>query len=65
MAAFKKHITALSKAGKIVKHQGKGASAQTLPGTASGGAASTMNDYADATPMAAPQDATDNPFGSQ
>lgn len=65
MAVFKKHLTAVGKAGQIVKHQGKGAVAQPLTGTASGGGASTMNDYAQATPMAAPQDAPSNPFGGQ
>lgn len=54
MAVFKKHLTALGKGGKVIKHTGKGATEQTLPNTASGGFASNMNDYSQATPMANP-----------
>lgn len=54
MAVLKKHLTPIGKAGKIVKHVGKGATEQNLPGAASGGFSSNMNDYSQATPMANP-----------
>ena len=56
MAAFKKHLTPIGrgKAAQIVKHVGKGATEQNLPGAAAGGYSSNMNDYSQATPMANP-----------
>jgi hypothetical protein len=57
---FKKNLTPLTKGGQITVHKGKGAVEQTLP---SRGAMSTltprnptatMNNYAKATPMGAP-----------
>ena len=54
MATFKKSLTPIGKAGKLVKHVGKGATEQNLPGTAQGGYASNMNDYSQTTPMANP-----------
>ena len=54
MTVFKKHLTAIGKGGKIVKHVGKGASETHLPNTASGGLSSNMNDYSQATPMGGP-----------
>ena len=54
MAVLKRHLTPIGKAGKIEKNVGKGATEQTLPGTAAGGYASNMNDYSQATPMANP-----------
>jgi hypothetical protein len=68
MAVLKKHLTPIGKAGKIVKHVGKGATEQHLPGAAAGGFSSNMNDYSQATPMANPSpspsaDLPDTPFG--
>jgi hypothetical protein len=56
MATLKQHITPIGrgKAAQIVKHVGKGATEQHLPGAAQGGYASNMNDYSQATPMANP-----------
>lgn len=57
---FKRHLTPLRKGGRIDKHNGKGATEQPLPNRATLGAlssnpgASTMNDYAKATPLANP-----------
>jgi len=61
MAVLKKHLTPIGKAGKIVKHVGKGATEQNLPGAAAGGYASNLNDYSQATPMANP--VAPSPFG--
>lgn len=65
MAVLKKHLTPLKKRGQIDVHKGKGAVEQTLP---SRGALSTltqgdpgqrtMNNYAKATPMGAPDMST-------
>lgn len=64
MAVLKKHLTALGKGGKVIKHTGKGATEQRLPNSASGGFSSNMNDYAAATPLASPSaDTPDNPLG--
>jgi hypothetical protein len=54
MAVLKRHLTPIGKAGKIVKHVGKGATEQNLPGAAAGGYSSNMNNYSQATPMANP-----------
>jgi hypothetical protein len=59
MPVFKKQLTPIGKAGKIVKHVGKGATEQNLPGTAQGGFSSNMNDYSQATPLANPISAPD------
>jgi hypothetical protein len=57
MAVFKKHLTSLSKGGKIQKHEGKGATQELLPSrhalnTLTGGSPAdrSMNQYAKATP---------------
>lgn len=59
MAVLKQHLTPIGrgKAAKIVKHVGKGATEQNLPGAAQGGYANTINDYSQATPMANPSPA--------
>lgn len=64
MPVLKRHLTPLSKAGKIVKHAGKGSTEQPLPGAAQGGFANNMNDYSQATPMAnpSPPDQPASPF---
>jgi hypothetical protein len=56
MPVLKKHLTPIGRSRQIVKHAGKGAVAQPLPGAAQGGYASNMNDYSQATPMANPSD---------
>lgn len=54
---FKKHMTPLGKAGKLVKHAGKGSNEQQLPSrgamqtlTSGDPAQRTMQDYAKMTP---------------
>jgi hypothetical protein len=67
---FKKHLTPLTKGGKIDNHAGKGAVEQTLPSrnalntlTRGNPMSRTMNDYAKATPMANPEMDTPDIFG--
>lgn len=57
---FKKDITPLSKGGSVTKHKGKGSSMAPMPdrnqiSQLAKPASQSMNDYAKATPMAAPQ----------
>lgn len=60
---FKKHMTPIGgKKGQLVKHDGKGSQSQVLPSrhalstlTAGNVGDRTMQNYAKATPMAAPQ----------
>lgn len=61
MAVFKKNLTPISKGGQVIKHAGKGSSAQMLPSrhalstlTSGNVGDRTMQNYAKATPMAAP-----------
>jgi hypothetical protein len=61
MAILKQHLTPIGRAGKIVKHAGKGAVARHLPGAATGGYSNSLNDYSQATPMANPTDTADQP----
>jgi hypothetical protein len=70
MAVFKKHLTPLSKKGKLSTHAGKGSSAQVLPSrsalstlTQGDPASRTMNDYAKATPLANPAAGTPDILG--
>ena len=68
---FKKHMTPLGKGGQLIKNAGKGSQEQVLPSrsalstlTSGNVGDRTMNNYAKATPMAAPAaDPTGNAMG--
>jgi len=59
MAIMKKHLTPLRKGGQMAVHKGKGSEQAPLPARSeinklATPPTNTMNDYAKATPMAAP-----------
>ncbi len=71
MALLKKHLTPLSKGGSVKMHAGKGSSMQPLQSSrnnvSTSGSDNPMagiNNYAKATPMAAPTPPATNGLGS-
>jgi hypothetical protein len=60
---FKKHMTPLTKGGKLDNSPDKGSSQRTLPGAATGGGPASFQSYGKATPMAQPQQPAPAPDG--